>query len=94
MGYMQDRLNARLMAVAPTAMDAANPSLTCDARMRTRMLAGSYDPAEIIASVTDGLYAANFGGGQVDSRAAVRVFDGGGMEDRERQARLSGEGAR
>ncbi len=67
-GYMQDRQNARLMGMAPTGNGrresfAHNPM----PRMtNTYMLDGDKDPEEIIASVDKGLYAVNFGGGQVD----------------------------
>ena len=67
-GYMQDRMNARLMGVAATGngrresyAHAPMPRMT-----NTFMAAGNDDPAEIIASVKDGIYAVDFGGGQVD----------------------------
>src|SRR6202789_2557301 len=67
-GYMQDRLNARLMNMRPTGngrrqsyAHAPMPRMT-----NTYMLAGGREPAEILASVKNGIYAANFGGGQVD----------------------------
>ncbi len=75
-GYMQDRLNARLMGVAPTGngrrqsfAHSPMPRMT-----NTFMLAGDKDPAEILASVDDGLYAVNFGGGQVDITSGKFVF--------------------
>jgi TldD protein len=75
-GYMQDKLNARLMGVAPTGNGRREsfghrpmPRMT-----NTYMLAGSHDPAEIIASVDRGLYAPNFGGGQVDITSGKFVF--------------------
>src|SRR5258707_10579259 len=65
-GYMQDRQNARLMNMKPTGNGRRQgyahvpmPRMT-----NTYMLAGSRDPAEILASVKGGIYAANFGGGQ------------------------------
>ncbi len=74
--YMQDKLNARLMGVAPTGngrresfAHAPMPRMT-----NTYMLAGPHDPAEIIASVDKGLYAPNFGGGQVDITSGKFVF--------------------
>ena len=75
-GYMQDRLNARLMDVAPTGNGRresyAHPPMP---RMtNTFMLAGPDDPAEIIRSVSRGLYAVNFGGGQVDITSGKFVF--------------------
>ncbi|MFO0335379.1 MAG: metalloprotease TldD, partial [Pseudomonadota bacterium] len=75
-GYIQDRLNARLMGMAPTGNGRresfAHPTLP---RMtNTYMLAGPHDPAEIIASVEKGLYAVNFGGGQVDTTSGKFVF--------------------
>ncbi len=75
-GYMQDKLNARLMGVAPTGNGRREsfahvpmPRMT-----NTYMLAGPHDPAEIIASVDKGLYAPNFGGGQVDITSGKFVF--------------------
>ncbi|UTW54913.1 metalloprotease TldD [Kordiimonas sp. SCSIO 12610] len=75
-GYMQDRLNARLMGMQPTGngrrqsfAHSPMPRMT-----NTFMLAGDKDPAEIIASVDDGLYAVNFGGGQVDITSGKFVF--------------------
>ena len=75
-GYMQDTLNARLMGVAPTGNGRREsfahvpmPRMT-----NTYMLAGDKDPGEIIASVKRGLYAKNFGGGQVDIVSGKFVF--------------------
>ena len=75
-GYMQDRMNARLMGVAATGNGRREhygaqpmPRMT-----NTYMLAGDKDPAEIIASVDKGLYAVNFGGGQVDITSGKFVF--------------------
>jgi TldD protein len=75
-GYMQDRLNARLMGMAPTGngrrqsyAHAPMPRMT-----NTYMLAGDKDPQEIIRSVKRGLYAVNFGGGQVDITSGKFVF--------------------
>jgi TldD protein len=75
-GYMQDRMNARLMGVAPTGNGRreshAHPVLP---RMtNTTMEAGNKDPEEIIRSVKKGLYAVNFGGGQVDITSGKFVF--------------------
>ncbi len=75
-GYLQDRLNARLMNAAPTGNGRresyAYPPLP---RMtNTYMLAGDHSPEEIIASVDKGLYAKNFGGGQVDITSGKFVF--------------------
>ena len=75
-GYMQDRLNARLMNV-PTTGNGRRESyahLPMPRMTNTYMLAGKYDPGEIIASVPNGLYAANFGGGQVDITSGKFVF--------------------
>jgi TldD protein len=76
MGYMQDRLNASLMGVAPTGNGRRESfaSLPMPRMTNTIMLAGGHDPAEIIASVQDGLYAVNFGGGQVDITSGKFVF--------------------
>jgi TldD protein len=75
-GYMQDRQNARLMKMRPTGNGRREsyghvpmPRMT-----NTYMLAGGRDPAEIIASVKDGIYAVSFGGGQVDITSGKYVF--------------------
>jgi TldD protein len=75
-GYMQDRQNARLMNVSPTGngrresyAHAPMPRMT-----NTFMLGGTEDPDGIIASVKDGVYAKNFGGGQVDITSGKFVF--------------------
>ena len=75
-GYMQDRMNAALMKVAPTGNGRRESfaHLPMPRMTNTIMLAGSHDPAEILASVGDGLYAANFGGGQVDITSGKFVF--------------------
>jgi TldD protein len=75
-GFLQDTLNARLMGVAPTGNGRREsfahrpmPRMT-----NTYMLAGESDPADIIRSVKRGLYAVNFGGGQVDITSGKFVF--------------------
>ena len=75
-GYMQDRQNARLMNMKPTGNGRRQsyahvpmPRMT-----NTYMLAGGRDPAEILSSVKNGIYAANFGGGQVDITSGKYVF--------------------
>ena len=75
-GYMQDRLNARLMGVAPTGNGRRESyaHLPMPRMTNTYMLAGKFDPGEIIASVDRGLYAVNFGGGQVDITSGKFVF--------------------
>jgi TldD protein len=75
-GYMQDSLNARLMGVAPTGNGRRESfaNLTMPRMTNTYMLAGQYAPEEIIASVKKGLYAPNFGGGQVDITSGKFVF--------------------
>ena len=75
-GYMQDKLNARLMGVAPTGNGRRESfAHTPMPRMtNTYMLAGPHEPEEIIASVDKGLYAPNFGGGQVDITSGKFVF--------------------
>lgn len=75
-GYMQDKLNARLMGVAPTGNGRRESfAHTPMPRMtNTYMLAGPHDPEEIVASVDQGLYAPNFGGGQVDITSGKFVF--------------------
>ncbi|HKX37683.1 MAG TPA: metalloprotease TldD [Burkholderiales bacterium] len=75
-GYMQDTLNARLMKM-PITGNARRESfahLTMPRMTNTYMLAGSHDPREIIASVPKGIYATNFGGGQVDITSGKFVF--------------------
>jgi TldD protein len=75
-GYMQDSLNARLMKM-PVTGNARRESfahMTMPRMTNTYMLAGSHDPAEIIKSVSKGLYATNFGGGQVDITNGKFVF--------------------
>jgi TldD protein len=75
-GYMQDRQNARLMGMAATGNGRREsyahqpmPRMT-----NTYMTAGDMDPAEIIASVQNGIYAVSFGGGQVDITSGKFVF--------------------
>ncbi|HET7094591.1 MAG TPA: metallopeptidase TldD-related protein, partial [Thermomicrobiales bacterium] len=75
-GYLQDRLNARLMGMEPTGngrresfAHAPMPRMT-----NTFMLAGKDDPAELVERVKDGIYAKSFGGGQVDSTSGKFVF--------------------
>ena len=75
-GFMQDRLNARLMGMRPTGngrrqsfAHAPMPRMT-----NTYMLAGEHAPEEILKSVKRGLYAVNFGGGQVDITSGKFVF--------------------
>jgi TldD protein len=73
---MQDRMNARLMGMEPTG-NGRRESFACKPIPRmtnTYMLAGDKDPAEILASVKNGLYAVNFGGGQVDITSGKFVF--------------------
>ncbi len=75
-GYMQDKLNARLMGTASTGNGRRESfaHLPMPRMTNTYMLAGAYDPDEIIASVDKGLYAVNFGGGQVDITSGKFVF--------------------
>jgi len=75
-GYLQDRLNARLMGVEPTGngrresyAHAPMPRMT-----NTFMKAGNDDPAELLSRVRDGIYAKSFGGGQVDIVSGKFVF--------------------
>jgi len=75
-GYMQDSLNARLMKV-PITGNARRESfahIPMPRMTNTYMLNGSHEPAAIIASVKRGLYAVNFGGGQVDITSGKFVF--------------------
>jgi TldD protein len=75
-GYMQDRLNAGLMKSGATGNGRRESfaHLPMPRMTNTIMLPGAYDSAEIIASVKKGLYAANFGGGQVDITSGKFVF--------------------
>ena len=75
-GYIQDTLNARLMGVAPTGNGRRESyaHMPLPRMTNTYMLAGQHDPQEIIASVDNGLYAVNFGGGQVDITSGKFVF--------------------
>src|SRR6185503_17714283 len=75
-GYMQDRQNARLMGMKPTGNGRRqNFGATVMPRMtNTYMLAGDKHPDEILASVKRGIYATNFGGGQVDITNGKFVF--------------------
>jgi TldD protein len=75
-GYIQDSMNARLMGVAPTGNGRREsyahvpmPRMT-----NTYMLGGDKHPEEIVASIKKGLYATNFGGGQVDITSGKFVF--------------------
>ncbi|WP_119718633.1 metalloprotease TldD [Cognatilysobacter tabacisoli] len=75
-GYMQDTLNARLMGMAATGNGRRESfaHLTMPRMTNTYMLAGTHDPEEMIRSVKKGLYAVNFGGGQVDITSGKYVF--------------------
>ena len=75
-GFMQDRLNAQLMGVAATGNGRRESyaHLPMPRMTNTYMLAGDRDPGEILESVERGLYAVNFGGGQVDITSGKFVF--------------------
>jgi TldD protein len=75
-GYMQDKMNARLMGVAPTGNGRRESfaHIPMPRMTNTYMLPGPHDPGEIIASVKKGIYAPNFGGGQVDITSGKFVF--------------------
>ena len=75
-GYMQDTLNARLMGMRPTGNGRRESfaHLPMPRMTNTYMLAGAHDPEEMIRSVKKGLYAVNFGGGQVDITSGKYVF--------------------
>ena len=75
-GYLQDKMNARLMGMQPTGNGRRESysSLVMPRMTNTYMRAGPHDPAEIIASVEKGLYAVNFSGGQVDITSGNFVF--------------------
>ena len=101
-GYLQDRLNARLMGMEPTGngrresfAHAPMPRMT-----NTFMLAGKDDPAELVSRVKDGIYAKSFGGGQVDITSGKFVFScteayrirGGRIAEPVKGATLIGDG--
>src|SRR5918994_2812406 len=101
-GYIQDRMNARLMGVEPTGngrresfAHAPMPRMT-----NTFMLGGKDDPAELITRVKDGIYAKSFGGGQVDITSGKFVFScteayrirGGKLAEPLKGATLIGDG--
>lgn len=75
-GYMQDKLNARLMGVSPTGNGRRESyaHLPMPRMTNTYMLPGEHSPEEIISTVKKGLYAPNFGGGQVDITSGKFVF--------------------
>ena len=75
-GYMQDKLNARLMGVDPTGNGRRESyaHLPMPRMTNTYMLAGEHDPGEIIKSVKKGIYAPHFAGGQVDITSGKFVF--------------------
>ncbi len=75
-GYMQDKMNARLMGVKATGNGRRESyaHLPMPRMTNTYMLPGKQTPEEIIASVERGLYAVNFGGGQVDITSGKFVF--------------------
>jgi TldD protein len=75
-GYIQDSLNARLMGVAPTGNGRRESyaHIPMPRMTNTYMLGGDKPPEEIVASIKKGLYATNFGGGQVDITSGKFVF--------------------
>jgi len=75
-GYIQDAMNARLMGVKPTGNGRRESyaHLPMPRMTNTYMLGGEHDPQEIVASLRKGLYATNFGGGQVDITSGKFVF--------------------
>ncbi|WP_223787721.1 metalloprotease TldD [Marinicella meishanensis] len=101
-GYMQDKLNARLMGV-PTTGNGRRESfahLPMPRMTNTYMLGGEYDPQEIIESVDKGIYAVNFSGGQVDitngkfvfSASEAYLIEGGKVTHPVKGATLIGDG--
>jgi len=101
-GYLQDRLNARLMGMEPTGngrresfAHSPMPRMT-----NTFMLGGTDDPAELVSRVKDGIYAKSFGGGQVDITSGKFVFScteayrirGGRIAEPVKGATLIGDG--
>jgi TldD protein len=101
-GYMQDKQNARLMKMAPTGNGRRESfaHLPMPRMTNTYMLPGERDPGEIIASVKKGLYAVNFGGGQVDitngkftfSASEAYLIEGGKVTRPVKGATLIGSG--
>jgi TldD protein len=101
-GYLQDSLNARLMKMPVTGNGRRESyaHMTLPRMTNTYMLAGSHDPQEIIRSVDKGLYAVNFGGGQVDitngkfvfSAAEAYMIEGGKVTYPVKGATLIGNG--
>ena len=75
-GYMQDKMNARLMGVSPTGNGRRESyaHIPMPRMTNTYMLPGQYDPEEMITSVDQGIYVANMGGGQVDITSGKFVF--------------------
>ena len=75
-GYMQDRQNARLMGMEPTGNGRRQSyaHIPMPRMTNTIMLSGPSDPAEILTSVKNGIYAVSFGGGQVDITSGKFVF--------------------
>lgn len=75
-GYMQDAMNARLMKVRPTGNGRRESyaHIPMPRMTNTYMLGGDKTPEEIVASIKKGLYATNFGGGQVDITSGKFVF--------------------
>ena len=102
-GFMQDRQNARLMGVAPTGNGRRESyaHIPMPRMTNTYMLAGNDDPACIVASLKDGIYAVGFGGGQVDITNGKFVFScteayrvrNGVVGEAVRGATLIGDGA-
>ncbi|HJP26713.1 MAG TPA: metallopeptidase TldD-related protein, partial [Arenicellales bacterium] len=101
-GYMQDTLNGRLMGVGSTGNGRRESfaHLPLPRMTNTYMLPGKSEPEEILASVDRGIYAANFGGGQVDITSGKFVFsaseayliEGGKIGQPVRGATLIGDG--
>jgi TldD protein len=75
-GYLQDAMNARLMGVKPTGNGRRESyaHIPMPRMTNTYMVGGDKDPAEIVASIKKGLFAVNFGGGQVDITSGKFVF--------------------
>lgn len=75
-GYLQDKLNARLMKMKPTGNGrrSSYAQIPLPRMTNTYLLGGKYDPQEIIASVNKGIYAVNLSGGQVDTVSGSFVF--------------------
>ena len=89
-GYIQDAMNARLMGVKPTGNGRRESyaAVPMPRMTNTYMLGGDKDPKEIVAGMKRGLYATNFGGGQVDITSGKFVFSAPARRSGSRTGRI------